>query len=265
MSKPKPTAPRVTLATAHFLELAQRMAARSVDHTLTDPPYLEHTHESQRRGGGRPGKRGAVVDSARPLDFTHLTPEARIAYATQIARITRRWALVFTDVEGFDGWRLDLEAAGMVYVRQLVWVRGTLDLREGAAVVKGRKGSPQFTGDRPAQGHEAIVLAHAAGARLRWNGRHARTDGTGGLTGGGTVYTTDIVTKDVRLHSAQKPLPLMRELVRDFTSPGETIFDPFAGSGTTLLAAVLEGRRAEGCEVIPRHAASARARVEAAL
>lgn len=50
-------------------------------------------------------------------------------------------------------------------------------------------------------------------------------------------------------HPTQKPLGLMRELVTLFTDPGETILDPFAGSGTTLLAAKQLGRKAIGCEI----------------
>ncbi|WP_066269594.1 DNA methyltransferase [Hydrogenophaga palleronii] len=41
----------------------------------------------------------------------------------------------------------------------------------------------------------------------------------------------------------------MRPFVRQFSRPGDTVFDPFAGAGTTLLAAQLEGRTALGCEV----------------
>ncbi|MDA7414737.1 DNA methyltransferase [Xenophilus arseniciresistens] len=41
----------------------------------------------------------------------------------------------------------------------------------------------------------------------------------------------------------------MQPFVRHFSRPGDTVFDPFAGAGTTLLAAQLEGRQALGCEV----------------
>lgn len=51
-----------------------------------------------------------------------------------------------------------------------------------------------------------------------------------------------------RLHQTQKPLELMRQIVR-ITTPGGTILDPFAGSGTTLVAAALEGYDSVGVEV----------------
>lgn len=50
------------------------------------------------------------------------------------------------------------------------------------------------------------------------------------------------------LHPTQKPLELMRWLVRAYSNPGDTILEPFAGSGSTLLAAALEGRNAIGVE-----------------
>ena len=51
-----------------------------------------------------------------------------------------------------------------------------------------------------------------------------------------------------RIHLTEKPLPLMRDVVK-ITEPGGHILDPFAGSGTTILAAVLEGYTATGIEV----------------
>jgi site-specific DNA-methyltransferase (adenine-specific) len=50
-------------------------------------------------------------------------------------------------------------------------------------------------------------------------------------------------------HPTVKPLDLMRWLVRLVTPPGGTVLDPFAGSGTTLAAAVLEDRQAIGIEL----------------
>lgn len=51
------------------------------------------------------------------------------------------------------------------------------------------------------------------------------------------------------LHPAQKPIQLMLKLVKVFSEEGETILDPFAGSGTTLRAAKDAGRKSIGVEV----------------
>ena len=54
--------------------------------------------------------------------------------------------------------------------------------------------------------------------------------------------------RSARAVRGAKPLWLMRALVVDYSEPGDLIVDPTAGGGTTLVAAVLEGRRAIGAE-----------------
>ncbi|MBK6920544.1 MAG: site-specific DNA-methyltransferase [Deltaproteobacteria bacterium] len=56
----------------------------------------------------------------------------------------------------------------------------------------------------------------------------------------------------------------MRYLIRLITPPGGLVLDPFAGSGTTGIAAKLEGFRFVGCEMEPEYVTLARARIEAA-
>ena len=54
-------------------------------------------------------------------------------------------------------------------------------------------------------------------------------------------------------HQTEKPLQVMRDLVR-VVPRGGVVLDPFAGSGTTLEAALIEGRRAIGVELSERYA-----------
>ena len=61
-------------------------------------------------------------------------------------------------------------------------------------------------------------------------------------------------------HQAGKPTDLMRQLVK-VCPPGGTVLDPFAGSATTGVAALLEGMNFVGCEVVPEYAAIARKRL----
>lgn len=65
-----------------------------------------------------------------------------------------------------------------------------------------------------------------------------------------------------RQHPTEKPLALMRELVR-IAPPGGLVLDPFAGSGTTGQAALEEGRRFLGVELSPYYAEVAATRVAA--
>lgn len=202
-----------------------------VQHVITDPPYSEHVHGKSRRGGATApaldgsGRRvDASFSRVKEFGFESLTPELRAFCGEQFTRLAARWVLVFSDVESTHEWRADLPK--LDYVRTGAWIK------IGA--------TPQFTGDRPAAGFEAITICHQPGKK-RWNG-------------GGThaVWSEPIVLNrshnDPRLHTTQKPLHLMTRLVDLFTDAGEVILDPFMGSGTTLRAAKDLGRRAIGIE-----------------
>ena len=52
-----------------------------------------------------------------------------------------------------------------------------------------------------------------------------------------------------KVHSTQKPVPLLRRLIEIFTDKGDVVIDPVAGSGSTLLAAAQCGRKAYGFEI----------------
>lgn len=65
-------------------------------------------------------------------------------------------------------------------------------------------------------------------------------------------------------HPTVKPTELMRYLCRLVTPPGGLIVDPFAGSGSTGKAAILEGFQFIGFELDPQYTAIANARLEAA-
>jgi site-specific DNA-methyltransferase (adenine-specific) len=205
---------------------------KSVDHVICDPPYSEHVSGNSVRGDGH--RAGGKL---RALGFAHLTEETMKAAALEFARIVRRWALVFSDVESGHLWRAALEAGGLELIRSGVWVK--------------EFPTPQMTGDRPAIGVELITIAHPKG-RKRWNG--------GGRP---AVWTCPTAYRDGDpiTHTTQKPTRLMSALVRDFTDRGELICDPFSGSGTTGAAAKQMGRRFIGWELDETHARNAQARL----
>lgn len=58
----------------------------------------------------------------------------------------------------------------------------------------------------------------------------------------------------VNRHMTEKPVPLLTQLIESSSRPGDTVFDPFVGSGSTLVAAIVLGRRAIGIEIDPQHA-----------
>lgn len=65
------------------------------------------------------------------------------------------------------------------------------------------------------------------------------------------------------LHPTEKPVDLIRILIESSSTFGEVVLDPFMGSGSTLEAAVLEGRRAIGIELEERYCAAAVDRLKA--
>lgn len=217
-----------------------------VDHTITDPPYARDVYLRVRgndsAGGKSPGARGlkkprslgafgsaSVGNGARLQrlavgDIGYIN-EMLPFVAAVLPGLTRRWAIVFSDVESTHMWRTELERFGMRYIRTGAWVKPDA--------------MPQMTGDRPAVGFEPCTIAHGLARPMRWNG--------GGLP---ALWTHNIAKGAARPdHPCPKPEGLMVELVSQFTDAGETILDPFAGSGTTLLAAKRLGRRAIGIEV----------------
>jgi DNA modification methylase len=63
-------------------------------------------------------------------------------------------------------------------------------------------------------------------------------------------------------HDARFPLDLARRIIRLWSRPGAVVCDPYSGSGTTMLAAYLEGRRFIGAEMMPEHYRESIARLQ---
>lgn len=210
----------------------------SVHVCITDPPYEAEAHTQQRRICA--GRHLDELDADRatkatPLSFSSISNDERRTVAAEIARVTRRWILVFCQVEAVHAWRDALEQGGARYVRTMVWVKPDAQ--------------PQLSGDRPGMGYESIVVAYGSPGRMRWNGGGRR---------GVFQHTRHPAPAP---HSTTKPLPLMRELVDLFSDPGELVIDPYAGSGTTGVACRQLGRLFVGWEIDSDHAAIAERRI----
>jgi site-specific DNA-methyltransferase (adenine-specific) len=210
----------VTLYHGNCLDILLQIDA--VDHVITDPPYEDEAHALGRRAFS--GKTDAAhpkgIAEVRPLGFPAITGTERMGSGASMAVLSRGWVLVFCQVEAAMLWRDALRPAK--YMRTQIWRKSD--------------GAPQFTGDRPGMGYESIVTCWAGEGRSRWHG-------------GGRHGFYDYPTSKSGEHQTQKPEPLMSELVSLFTDPGDLILDPFAGSGTTLVAAKRLGRRAIGIEL----------------
>jgi site-specific DNA-methyltransferase (adenine-specific) len=223
------------------------LADKSVDHVITDPPYSArlYTRTRTNKGSGYRSDNGRRIsarnDEGSRQDAQDMA-DLRIGaidsilnpVADELLRLSRRWIVVFHDVECGHRWR---ERFGEAYIRAGAWVKPNP--------------MPQVTGDRPAQGFEPATIAHAPGKK-RWN-----AGGKAALW----IHSTAEPDRPTG-HPCPKPLSLMEELVRDFTDPGDLVIDPFAGSGTTGVAAIRLGRRFIGWEKDPKYYEIARKRLE---
>lgn len=231
-----------------------------VDHCLSDPPYardvyLRLSQPNTKEGSGKQGRLKVPLSRANSHHAQTGHQPARLArlaagdigavddlivpVSLLLGALVTRWALVFSDVESTYRWKDALESAGLRYVRTGAWVKPDA--------------MPQMTGDRPGTGFEPATICHAQGP-MRWNG------------GGSLAVWTHFTSKGEARpdHPCPKPLALMVELVTLFTDEGETILDPFAGSGTTLVAAKLSGRKAIGIERDEKYCAVAAKRLREA-
>ncbi len=188
----------------------------TVDHYISDPPYDERINTNSRSVGKATGPKS----QPRYLDVGG-KPDAQTLLA-HAHRITKRWIFNFCADFNLHEWMDSPE--GLEYIRTIFWVKTVT--------------TPQISGDRPAHAVEVAALHHAKG-RKRWNG--------GGKYG--AYHHPQCMGRSRPNHPTPKPLPLMLEIVRDFTDAGDLICDPFTGSGTTALAAIGLGRRFIGWEL----------------
>lgn len=82
-----------------------------------------------------------------------------------------------------------------------------------------------------------------------------------------TGYPTSILksANDTGHHPTQKPVALMKYLIRTYTNPGDVVLDNCMGSGTTGVACANTGRRFIGIEKEPKYFEIARARLDEAV
>ncbi len=137
-------------------------------------------------------------------------------------------------------------AVGFVLRKEFVWAKpkGTQGLWQ--------RGTTQFLKDKPYPGQANINIQHESILIFQKPGdfpanREHRLDEAFIKSVAWSVW--ELPVSRVKGHPAPFPLELPARLIRLFSNPGDLVLDPFAGTGTTLIAAGQLGRRAIGYDV----------------
>jgi DNA modification methylase len=224
------------------LEVMARMDANSVDAVVTDPPYCSGGATEAARGGAtHQGLRSETIKAGRFKWFgsDNMTTAGLVWLLRRVAVESSR---VLTDTGSmlvFCDWRMAfslgpaMESAGFRLRNIIAWDKGHFGCG---------------TGFRPQ--HELIL--HLTKRAPKFYSASV-----------GNVITTKRVCNKDRMHPTEKPLELMRKLVRVVTPHGGTVLDPFSGSGSTGEAAAMEGLGFIGIEREAEYVQIARARIAA--
>jgi len=209
-----------------------------VNHVITDPPYSELVHSTRGRRGASIRKDGGP--KLEIIDFESVTAKQG-DIAAFVGSICAGWFLTFSDIYALNGWRDAVLLAGGKSKSVALWIKPDC--------------APQFNGQKPATAFECIGVFWFGKGFSNWNGGGSR---------GLYTHNTNGSRRD-GIHPTEKPVPLMNDLIRLFTKPGDKVLDPFMGSGTTGVACVNLGRKFIGVEIEEKYYNIARRRISDAL
>ncbi|WP_027285541.1 site-specific DNA-methyltransferase [Rubritepida flocculans] len=186
---------------------------------VTDPPYgVNYDPEWRNEAGVSATMRTGRVANDDRADWR----EAWALFPGDVAYVWHAGVHARTVIES-------LEATGFAVRSQIVWAKPRF--------VLGR-------GDYHWQ-HEPCLYAVRKGATGHWQG--ARDQAT--LWPIATAGDEDAAT----VHGTQKPVECMRRPMLNNSAPGESVYEPFCGSGSTIIAAETAGRACLAMEIDPRY------------
>jgi site-specific DNA-methyltransferase (adenine-specific) len=202
---------------------------------ITDPPY--GVNFVSRRAATPQGKRwvAPVANDAGLDGALDLFAEVMANMAPKFANEAELY--VFTRWDIVDVWMgavRALEPYGFAYKMLLVWDKGI----PGMGDIDSNWGC----------GHELILYAK--------KGRREVPYRRSGIIAVDKVHASEIV------HPTEKPVGLLERFVEMSTNVGDLVVDPFAGSGSTVVAANRLGRVGVGFELDERYVTYARSRLE---
>jgi DNA modification methylase len=238
---------QVTLYCADFH--AVEVDAGGAAAVVTSPPYnVGLDYHAGEDSLDWPGYWGLATDAA-DLMATALVEHGRAWVNTAVAvpeQPDREGRSVKSRVMLAYRWAMALERAGLSLVDQVAWCSS-----RGAGTAWGSWASPSAPNLR-GDWESVLVVCKDGWERIPPPDQTDWQDGVGDWQSlCSTVWNLAPAHRDG--HPAPFPVELARRAIRLSTWPGETVFDPFAGSGTTLLAARQLGRRAVGIERSERY------------
>lgn len=197
----------------------------SADSVVTDPPY-GIDYQSARRTD-KTKRLEKIANDGKP--FVWFLPEAyRVLRDGGCLVCFCRW-----DVQ--EAFRQAIEWAGFEVKSQVIWDRGAHGMGDLKAAF-----APQ---------HDVIWFA--VKGKFAFPGQRPPS-----------VVPTMRLGGEALLHPNQKPVELMSYLIRSVTPPGGLVVEPFAGSGSTMVAAVRDGYRVVGYELDETHYKTALGRLD---
>jgi len=199
----------------------QKLEENSVDCVVTDPPYgveFESHHDSGTHDYGIDGEEYADLMDAAFAELERVCKENAHLY-------------IFFATKHFDEVTTIAEEYFDVTYTPLMWVKNN--------------GTPTRSKD----GFEKIYAHYYEPVLFcRMSKGDERTIAPEGEQRSNVLEYARPKPRD-RYHDSQKPRDLLKHLIENSTGPSETVLDPFAGSGSTLLAAKEAGRHYKGFEI----------------
>ncbi len=227
-----------TLYNADCLNVAPTLAG--VDAVITDPPYL--TADSQVKLGGKGVTPVRVESHAVGMPWGY-----SLDWVDVVAQLNPKQWVIYCNSYMLGGLITKLEAY----------------TKFGTVFVWRKSNAPVPTRNVPRFDCEFIVWVKQHGA-TNVRARHFDSQVIDVPMPQAGCFAVERITVNGgrAAHPTQKPLKVVSPFVRNLTEPGWTILDPFAGTGTTGVAALLEGRRFIGIEIDEGYCAIARKRIE---
>jgi DNA modification methylase len=185
---------------------------------ITDPPYGVNYDPAWRKRAGvnlNTGKLGKVANDDRAdwREAWMLFPGS-VAYVWHAGRHT-------SEVQQ------SLEASGFDMRAQIIWAKDRFALSRGHYHWQ----------------HEPCWYAVRGVAAANWSGDRKQS----------TLWTINAREDDGHGHGTQKPVECMRRPIENNSSPGQAVYEPFSGSGTTIVAAEMTGRACFAIEIDPAY------------